>query len=132
MLTVVPGDRGATTVPDRRAAGGDETYKGGAPIPGRARMSVEITVDTYGPFRDVTGEKTVAATVPAGSTVGDVCAELVASYPELRGSLLTDDGELAPSVNLTKNGTDVAALDGLETPVADGDELRAAPPVVGG
>lgn len=91
------------------------------------RMEIECNV--FGPFREAVGEKTVVREVDPTATVGDLLSELVADY-DLDG-VFSDDGGLG-SVTVTKNGTNVAHLDGLETALDDGDVVRLAPPVVGG
>lgn len=93
-------------------------------------MDVEIKL--FGPIREDVGEKRLRRTVPEGSTVGDVVADLIEAYPQLDGRFLDADGELDAGVNVTVNGTNVRQLDGLSTDLEDGDVLRAAPPVVGG
>jgi molybdopterin synthase sulfur carrier subunit len=86
----------------------------------------------FGPLRDAAGTACIDHAVDEGATVGDVLAALGGEYPALEAELLTDDQELRASVNVTKNGKHLAHLDGLDTAVADGDVLRAAPPVKGG
>jgi molybdopterin converting factor small subunit len=66
-----------------------------------------------------------------GSTVGEVIADLVERFPPL-GSQLLEDGELAPFVNVYVGGEDVRTRDGLQTPVADGDQLILLPAMAGG
>jgi len=93
---------------------------------------MEIEFNLFGPLRELTDRKTVTRELPAGTTVGEALADLVDAYPGLEGVLATADGDLSGGVNLTKNGTNVNHLDGEATTLADGDVLRAAPPVVGG
>jgi len=75
------------------------------------------------------GSSTVTA---SGSTVGEVLADLVATYPAMAGQVLTDDGSLHKFVNVYVNDDDVRYLDQLETKVADGDEISILPAVAGG
>lgn len=93
---------------------------------------MEVEVHLFGPFRDAVGEKVVSRPVPSDAAVGDVLAALADEHSELAGRFRTDDGELRGDVNVTRNGTHVRQLDGLETPLSDGDLLRIAPPVKGG
>ncbi len=65
-----------------------------------------------------------------GSTVGEVIASCCAARPELARRVLGDDGRQLVGVFL--NGRSIRQLDGLQTPVADGDELRLTPPIAGG
>ena len=66
-----------------------------------------------------------------GATVADALEALLAAHPDLRERVL-DDGELADHINILRNGEAVMADEGLETPVAEGDELALFPPVSGG
>ena len=75
------------------------------------------------------GNSTVSAN---GSTIGEVLADLVATYPGMAGQVLTDDGALHRFVNVYVNDDDVRYLDQLDTKVADGDEVSILPAVAGG
>ena len=66
-----------------------------------------------------------------GATVGEVLDALYDRYEELR-SRIAEDGGLRRFVNVYVGGEDIRFLDGLETPVADGDEVTILPAVAGG
>jgi MoaD family protein len=66
-----------------------------------------------------------------GSTVGEVLDSLYERYAELR-SRIAEDGGLRRFVNVYVGGEDIRFLDGLETPVSDGDEVTILPAVAGG
>ena len=78
---------------------------------------------------NVGGAREVDAT---GSTIGEVLDQLVGTFPSLRDQLFTEDGELNRFVNVYVNGQDVRYLAGLDTPVADKDEVRLLPAMAGG
>ena len=67
-----------------------------------------------------------------GATIGELIDALTQRHPTLRQQLLTDGGELNRFVNVYVNGQDVRYLQGLETPVADRDEVRLLPAMAGG
>jgi MoaD family protein len=67
-----------------------------------------------------------------GATVGEVLDGLYAQHGELRDRIAGEDGELRRFVNVYVKGEDIRFLDGLATPVADGDELTILPAVAGG
>src|SRR5581483_8338504 len=66
-----------------------------------------------------------------GSTVGEVLDALYDRYGELR-SRIAEDGGLRRFVNVYVGGEDIRFLDGLDTPVSDGDEVTILPAVAGG
>ena len=74
----------------------------------------------------------VAETQAEGGTVGEVLEALYTQHGELRDRIAGDDGEPRRFVNVYVGGEDIRFLDGLATPVADGDELTILPAVAGG
>lgn len=66
-----------------------------------------------------------------GETVDDVLDDLVERYPPLRSQLF-ENGGLASFVNVYLGGEDIRTLDGLETPVRNGDSLILLPAMAGG
>jgi MoaD family protein len=66
-----------------------------------------------------------------GATVGEALDSLYERYGELR-SRITEDGGLRRFVNVYVQGEDIRFLQGLDTPVQDGDEITILPAVAGG
>lgn len=54
------------------------------------------------------------------------------AYPQLRNQVLTRDGEVRRYVNVFVRQRDIRQLDGLDTPLEDGDEIIVMPSVAGG
>jgi len=75
------------------------------------------------------GQSTVTA---SGSTIGEVLADLVHSYPGMAGQVLTEDGTLHRFVNVYVDDDDVRYLEQLDTTVADGATVSILPAVAGG
>jgi molybdopterin synthase sulfur carrier subunit len=92
---------------------------------------MELELRFFATFREAAGGKTVTAEFADGATVGEVLRELESEYEGMAGRLIVD-GELAPQINVLKNGREVLHLDGLDTPMAEGDRLSVFPPVAGG
>jgi sulfur-carrier protein len=67
----------------------------------------------------------------AGSTVGELLADLASRHPALRERLF-DGEELRRFVNVYVNNEDIRYLDDLATPVAEADEISIIPAVAGG
>ena len=66
------------------------------------------------------------------ATAGAAMQDLVRQYPGLQVHLYNSRGELRPFVNLFLGEVNVRDLQGLETPLKDGDTLRLVPAVAGG
>ena len=66
------------------------------------------------------------------ATVGGVIEGLESRYPNIRGRLRDESGEVRRFINLYLNGEDVRFRDGLRTSVSAGDELSIIPAVAGG
>ena len=67
-----------------------------------------------------------------GGTVGEVLDALFERHGELRDRLSDGDGGLRRFVNVYVDGEDIRFGDGLQTPVADGQEVQILPAVAGG
>ena len=77
----------------------------------------------------VGGEKELDA---AGGSVGEVLQSLTEAHPDTRSQIFSADGDLNRYVNVYLNDEDVRVLDGLQTPVGDGDTLVILPAMAGG
>ena len=66
-----------------------------------------------------------------GETVGEVLDDLVERYPPLEPQLLAS-GLLASFVNVFLGGEDIRTLDGLDTPVSQGQTIILLPAMAGG
>ncbi len=67
-----------------------------------------------------------------GATVGDVLKALDAKHPGFSDRLLDEEGGLRKFVNIFVADDDVRFLDGLATPVPDGETVAIIPAVAGG
>jgi molybdopterin converting factor small subunit len=91
-------------------------------------MSVTVRVPTT--LRPMTGGKSEVAV--DGSTVGEVVKALDQAHPGLASRLLDDEGGLRRFVNVFVADDDVRYLQGLDTPVPDGETVSIIPAVAGG
>ena len=82
------------------------------------------------PLRGLSGGKDILS-VKAGSLKACI-EELEGQYPGFRERLCDDSGEIRRFVNIYVNGEDVRFLDGLSTPLKEGDEISIVPAVAGG
>jgi molybdopterin synthase sulfur carrier subunit len=91
-------------------------------------MAVTVKLPTQ--LRDAAGGQ--AAAEVDGATVGEALEALYARHGELRERIAGPDGTPRRFVNVDLRGEDIRFLDGLDTPVADGDEVTILPAVAGG
>jgi len=90
-------------------------------------MSIAVRIPTI--LRQYTeGEKSVPG---SGTTLSELLTDLDARHPGMADRLVSD-GELRRFVNVYVNDEDVRFLGGLDTPLADGDEVTVLPAVAGG
>jgi len=91
-------------------------------------MTVSVRVPTQ--LRTLTGG---AGQVQAeGATVGDVLKALDTTHPGLGERLFDESGDLRRFVNVFLADEDVRFMEGLATPVSDGQTLSIVPAVAGG
>jgi molybdopterin synthase sulfur carrier subunit len=67
-----------------------------------------------------------------GSTVGEVLAALDAGHPGFSERLFDDSGKLRRFVNVFVADEDVRFLQGLDTPLSEGQTVSIVPAVAGG
>jgi molybdopterin synthase sulfur carrier subunit len=91
-------------------------------------MSLTIRIPTQlRTFTGGSGEVQVEA-----ASVGDALKALDAAHPGLADRLFDDSGQLRRFVNVFLADEDVRFLEGLATPIAEGQTLSIVPAVAGG
>ena len=91
-------------------------------------MAVTVRIPTT--LRTLTGG--TSSVDVAGTNVGEVLASLEEAYPGFRERIFGDDGQLRRFVTVFVSDEDVRYLDGLSTPVPDGETVAIVPAVAGG
>lgn len=91
-------------------------------------MAVKVYIPT--PFRRATGNRDRVEV--AASDVGGLLDELERSFSGLKGLVRNDQGEVHDHVNIYVNSDAIDTLQGLETPLRDGDEVTIIPALAGG
>ena len=91
-------------------------------------MPVTVYIPT--PFRRATSNRD-RVTLAAGD-VGALLDQLEQSYTGLRGLVRNEQGEVHHHVNIFVNSEGIEALQGLKTPLRDGDEVTIIPALAGG
>jgi molybdopterin synthase sulfur carrier subunit len=91
-------------------------------------MSIKVRIPTQ--LRTLTGGAGEVSV--EGTTVGEVLKALDAAHEGFADRLFDDAGELRRFVNVFLADEDVRFLEGLSTPVSDGQTLSIVPAVAGG
>lgn len=89
-----------------------------------------ITVFVPGPLRDRCGGKSRLAVEAA--TVGAALADIERSHPSLYAGICDDTGAVRRHVNVFVNSANIRDREGLDTALAEGDEVIILPSVSGG
>jgi sulfur-carrier protein len=91
-------------------------------------MAINVRIPQ--PLRNLTGNQpTVSA---GGDTLLACITHLDSAYPGIRERVMDEAGQIRRFVNVYVNGDDVRFIDGLATPLKDGDEVSIVPAVAGG
>ncbi|MFB6206373.1 MAG: ubiquitin-like small modifier protein 1 [Haloglomus sp.] len=93
---------------------------------------MELELRFFAAFREAVGSKTIEREFDDSADVGTVLQALEAEFDGLEGRLLDDEGGLRPQLSVLKNGRETVHIDGLSTPLEDGDTVSVFPPVAGG
>lgn len=91
-------------------------------------MPASVRIPTS--LRELT-EGSAAVEVQSGK-LSELLDDLVSRYPDLRERLLGDDGRPRRFVNIFVAEDDIRFLDGVDTPVDDGQVVTILPAVAGG
>lgn len=82
------------------------------------------------PLRAYTSGK--SDVIVTGSKISEALTDLTNQYPPIKPHLFNDGGELRPFVNLFVGEHNIKDLQGLNTPIKDGDKLMLIPSIAGG
>jgi molybdopterin converting factor small subunit len=75
------------------------------------------------------GQNSIAA---AGTTLGDVVADIAGRFPRLAPRLRDETGGPYPFVTFYLNDEDIRFRQGFATPVSEGDEITVVAAIAGG
>lgn len=91
---------------------------------------MNIKVKFFASFREIFDAREKGLTFPEGADIRDLL-EAIADSPRRRAELFAGDA-LKPLVIVMKNATSIQSLEGLDTPLADGDIIAVFPFMTGG
>ncbi len=67
-----------------------------------------------------------------GANIGTLIEDLEAQHPGVKSRLCDDKGQIKRYVNVFVNGEEIRTLQGMETAIADKDEVSIIPAMAGG
>ena len=89
-----------------------------------------ITIRIPSPLRSYTdGQNNILV---VGSSVKEVLLDLIVQYPTLKVHMFTDTEELRPFINIYLGDEDIRYLQGIDTPIKNGETLLIIPSIAGG
>ena len=68
----------------------------------------------------------------SGANISDALIDLTTQYPALKPHLFNEGGELRPFVNLFVGENNIKDLQGVDTPIKDGEKIMLIPSIAGG
>jgi len=68
----------------------------------------------------------------SGSNISEALADLTTQYPTIKPHLFNEGGDLRPFVNLFVGENNIKDLQGVNTPIKDGEKLMLIPSIAGG
>ena len=91
---------------------------------------MSVTVRIPAPLRGkAAGQRHIEV---AAHSLGALLEEMEAAYPGITERLRKEDGTLRRTLNIYVNGENIRFLEGLGTPLNDGDEVSIVPAIAGG
>jgi len=96
-------------------------------------MSGAINIKLLGVFRRAYGSSVVKLKIKKNVQLREIIQKLADSSKDLKRVLIDPELENPlPNAVILLNGKDISALNGLETPIKDGDEVVLIPVIHGG
>ena len=91
-------------------------------------MNKSILIPT--PLRPFVNDQETITT--QANSVNEALQELALNFPKLKQHLYDADGNLRKFINIYVNATDIRDAQGVDTPLAENDELSLVPAIAGG
>ncbi len=93
---------------------------------------MHVVVRTIGPFTEQFGFQQITVNFK-GRTVLNLLNQLCEERgTKFRNTVFDDEGQLRRYIKVLVNGRGLHVLQGLDTPLSDGDAIALFPPVAGG
>ncbi len=90
------------------------------------------TIRLFATVRDVVGSRTLSVPLQNRATVRDMIHSIETTCPALGAKLLDETGQLSSVIHIYVRGRNIEWLDGLDTLIAEQDDVFIVPPMAGG
>jgi len=67
-----------------------------------------------------------------GANISEALIDLTIQFPNIKPHLFNEGGELRPFVNIFIGENNIKDLQGIDTPIKDGERLMLIPSIAGG
>ncbi|MGQ9632176.1 MAG: MoaD/ThiS family protein [bacterium] len=91
-------------------------------------MAILVRIPT--PLRKLAGNR--SEVICSGSNIVELIDDLDRKCPGIKGRICGDDGSILRFINIFVNEEDIRFLDGIRTPVKEGDTVSIIPAISGG
>ncbi len=92
---------------------------------------MKIKLRLFANFREKCGQEKIEIEMDGDSTVEELLKKVSSKNPQLK-DIIFNNGEVTEYVNILLNEENIENLDGIKTPLSNGDEVAMFPPVSGG
>jgi len=82
------------------------------------------------PLRTYTSGK--SEVIVTGAKISEALIDLTNQFPAIKPHIFNEAGELRPFVNLFVGENNIKDLQGVDTPIKDGDKIMLIPSIAGG
>ena len=82
------------------------------------------------PLRTYTSGK--SEVIVSGAKISEALKDLTTQFPAIKPHLFNEGGDLRPFVNLFVGENNIKDLQGVDTPIKDGDKIMLIPSIAGG
>jgi adenylyltransferase/sulfurtransferase len=91
-------------------------------------MAVSVYVPS--PFRRLTGNRSLVKA--HGKDVAELLEDLERRFPGFRSLVFNDQNQIPAHINIYVNNREISTLEGMATPLRDGDQVAVIPALAGG
>jgi molybdopterin/thiamine biosynthesis adenylyltransferase/molybdopterin converting factor small subunit len=92
--------------------------------------AMAISVYVPSPFRRLTGNRSLVKA--RGKDVAELLEDLERQFPGFRSLVFNDENQIPAHINIYVNNKEISALEGMATPLRDGDQVAVIPALAGG